>query len=68
MQRSLRLEHCQELWSAVIQEGVGEEGVKQRQEAVEGEEQIRGWQVAVVAIVAIVAVIAVIAVVVNIIL
>ncbi len=35
---------------------MGEEGVKQRQEAVEGEEQIRGWQVVFVAIVAVVAV------------
>ncbi len=52
------------MWLAVIQEGAREEGVKQRQEVVEGEEQIGGWQVVFVAIVvAVVAVVSVVAVV-----
>ncbi len=57
---------------AVIQEGTEEEGVKQRQEVVEEEEQIGGWQVVfvaiVVAVVAVIAIVVVVAVNVNIIL
>ncbi len=40
--------------------GGGGGGVKRRQEAVEGEEQIGGWQFAVIVFVAIVAVVAVV--------